>query len=365
MRRCPAAPRRALARTFITHRQGGCTHASSGLTGNRAARRSVEPSAARGRKHDRIRSARHARPCNVPIHARADGSDPRDERRPHGCTRRQIAGRGVEPAARSPSRPSPAPDGIAIVARAASWTWPRPRPVRAAVDAAAGGARLVLDSRGATFIDSVDAQGAAARRRGARALRDARSCWPASPRRCGGCSTSRARRSCSPIARDRARGARRCSARPRRRGGGAGRRRSRLALLRGRARAQIHEKPACSKSLPAEVASTVVTVRAVAGACRRRPTSASAVQAPVQRVHVSSSPTRSAGGGPSGACRRGARPRTARGSTTPTFSWTISFESVNVAAASAGALGAPIGSRPRADSAVPASSAPYAALSSA
>ena len=50
-------------------------------------------------------------------------------------------------------------------------------------------------------------------------------------------------------------------------------------------------KPACSMSLPAEAASTVVTVRPASGACRRRATSASAPQAPVQRVHVSSSPT--------------------------------------------------------------------------
>ena len=55
--------------------------------------------------------------------------------------------------------------------------------------------------------------------------------------------------------------------------------------------AHSHWKPACSMSLPAEAASTVATVRPVAGACSRSATSPSAVHAPVQRVQVSSSPT--------------------------------------------------------------------------
>ena len=56
------------------------------------------------------------------------------------------------------------------------------------------------------------------------------------------------------------------------------------------ARAHSHEKPACIASLPAETASTVVTVRPARGACRRRPISASALHAPMQRVQVISSP---------------------------------------------------------------------------
>jgi hypothetical protein len=43
-------------------------------------------------------------------------------------------------------------------------------------------------------------------------------------------------------------------------------------------------------SLPADAARTVLTVRPVPGAYSRRPTRASAVHAPVQRVQVSSSP---------------------------------------------------------------------------
>jgi hypothetical protein len=55
--------------------------------------------------------------------------------------------------------------------------------------------------------------------------------------------------------------------------------------------AHSHWNAACSMSLPAEAASTVATVFPVAGACSRRAVSPSAVQAPVQRVQVSSSPT--------------------------------------------------------------------------
>jgi hypothetical protein len=55
--------------------------------------------------------------------------------------------------------------------------------------------------------------------------------------------------------------------------------------------AQSQLKPACSMSLPADAASTVDTVRPAYGACSMRATSASALHAPVQRVHVSSSPT--------------------------------------------------------------------------
>ena len=66
----------------------------------------------------------------------------------------------------------------------------------------------------------------------------------------------------------------------------------RLGLLSGRfAPEHSHENAACSMSLPAEAASTEVTVRPVAGAWSRSATSPSAVQAPVQRVQVSSSPT--------------------------------------------------------------------------
>ena len=57
------------------------------------------------------------------------------------------------------------------------------------------------------------------------------------------------------------------------------------------ARAHSQEKPVWRKSLPAEAASTAVTVRPARGACRRSATSPSALQAPMQRVQFSSSPT--------------------------------------------------------------------------
>ena len=57
--------------------------------------------------------------------------------------------------------------------------------------------------------------------------------------------------------------------------------------------AQSHRarKPACAKSLNPATANTVVAVRPAAGMARRRPTKPSAVHAPTQRLHVTSSPS--------------------------------------------------------------------------
>ena len=57
------------------------------------------------------------------------------------------------------------------------------------------------------------------------------------------------------------------------------------------ARSQTQVKLAWRKSLPAEAASTVVTIRPAGGECSRSATSPSALQAPMQRVQLSSSPT--------------------------------------------------------------------------
>ena len=58
------------------------------------------------------------------------------------------------------------------------------------------------------------------------------------------------------------------------------------------ARAHSHEKPRLQPSLPArEAASTVDTVAARARRVQAQATRPSALQAPVQRVQVSSSPT--------------------------------------------------------------------------
>src|SRR4051794_38307280 len=54
--------------------------------------------------------------------------------------------------------------------------------------------------------------------------------------------------------------------------------------------AHRYENSVWSRSLPALAARTDETVLPAAGLCSRRVTSASALQAPVQRVHVSSSP---------------------------------------------------------------------------
>ena len=57
--------------------------------------------------------------------------------------------------------------------------------------------------------------------------------------------------------------------------------------------AQSHRprKPACMKSFRPATANTVVTVRPARGCARRRPTKPSAVHAPTQRLHVTSSPS--------------------------------------------------------------------------
>src|SRR3954454_20487129 len=56
------------------------------------------------------------------------------------------------------------------------------------------------------------------------------------------------------------------------------------------AREHSHEKAACSASLPAEAARTVVTARPARGADGRSPTTPTALQAPMQRVQLVNAP---------------------------------------------------------------------------
>ena len=207
--------------------------------------------------------------------------DGADRRRGHQARRRVHRSRRAGAAAAS--RWSRSSGELDIAATAA---------VRARVDDAAGRRALVLDLARDASSTPRCSRSCCGPRAELDAPRDAGSCSPAfrpAVRRL--LDLTRHVRAVHDRARPRRGGARRGLsgwAGARRPAADAGRSASRCWVARGRT---ASVKPACSKSLPAEAASTVVTVRPVAGACRRRATSASALHAPVQRVHVSSSPT--------------------------------------------------------------------------
>ena len=148
-------------------------------------------------------------------------------------------------------------------------------------------------------------------------------------------------------------------------------RRGRLARAGALAQSHRPRKPACMKSFSPAAANTAVTVRPVRGWARRTPTRPSAVHAPTQRLHVTSSPRRAESARRAGACgprgrRRTARAPKSRPSRAPRSSrsrtWlrsaaaTRSHEALGVGVAAAGR-----DQQPREQSGVTALIAPYCA----